>query len=238
MWNELDESEADADLRRFLRSDPPWSVSSPLWKTQALKTIGGFNERVIYGDDADLHVHAILSGLPYQKLPDHLPDVFIRRSSASRITHRRDSALIESRALRLVEGSRLLKKHCASRELVDLWQGQYLVEAEFLLFNTADAGPAIRRVVSDWIRYHRPSWLRRLIVRTYLFLALACRKRAYLILRIARRLAMRLLPEAFFPRGGHFETAKIQPGVLEEIRRRYVGSHQTVGAGTTHGLGE
>jgi GT2 family glycosyltransferase len=233
MWNEFHEGEADADLRRFLRSDPPWCISSPLWKTHALKTIGGFNERVVYGDDADLHTRAILSGLPCSKLLAALPDVFIRRSSARRITSRLDPEVIQWRAVRLAEGSRLLEERRASHELVDQWQGQYLVEAEFLLFKTTDAKPEIRRVLSDWIRHHRPSRLRRWIVQTYLSVALACRKRPYLVLRIARRAAMRLLPEPFFPKGGQFEAVRVGPAVLYDIRKRYAAVTQSQAVNVT-----
>jgi hypothetical protein len=219
LWNDLGDDDPAADLVRFLRSDPPWCVASPLWARQSLQALGGFNARVMYGDDADLHVRAILASLPYDKRPEALPDVFIRRSDAGRITSDLTPELIESRAVRLVEGSRTLEAHRAAPEITDQWQGQYLVEAEFLLFHLPDPKGAIRRVLSAWTRLHRPTWRRRVIVRSYLSVAQACRRRGYLLLRIARRLAMSLLPEPYFPRGGQFETATVDAATIAEIRR-------------------
>ena len=218
MWNEMDNG--DNDLHRFLRSDPPWCVSSPLWKTQALKSIGGFNERVVYGDDADLHTRGLLAGLPYRKIKDALPDVFIRRSNADRITSRLSPELIELRRIRLVEGTELLQDDNASPELMDLWEGQYFVEAEFLLFNASNPGLAIRCAIDEWVQRHRPSWFRRSLVKTYFLFGQKCRQRAYLFLRFLRRLAMQVLPEDYFPKGGQFESARLDSTTMRQVRSR------------------
>ena len=55
------------------------------------------------------------------------------------------------------------------------------------------------------------------IVRAYFSQALASRQHACLILRIARRLAMRLLPTAYFPRGGQYHTARADITVMATL---------------------
>ena len=69
-------------------------------------------------------------------------------------------------------------------------------------------------VLADWKRDFPPGVARRTIVRAYFAVALASRQHAYLLLRIARRLAMRLLPADYFPRGGQYHTARVDITVM------------------------
>jgi hypothetical protein len=236
---------------RFTKSDPPWHTSSPLWKRESLQRLGGFNEAVFYGDDSDLHLRALVNGLQPRLYPDAVPDAFVRRSEAPRITNSLSSALIESRRIRLREGTRFLAvtrpnggcRHPAEHSspqphagvsipkqapisapeparLLALWEGQYFVEAEFLLFNHAQGDEAIRLVLADWEQDFAPAFMRRLVVRVYFAVALWCRHRAYLMLRIARRLAMKLLPVAYFPRGGQYHSAHVEVTAMASLRDR------------------
>jgi glycosyltransferase involved in cell wall biosynthesis len=196
-WNTM--NPAGDDLGRFLGSDNPWCVSSPLWRGDALRAIGGFNENLHYGDDSDLHIRALLAGLKVRQFPEALPDVFVRRGAEPRLTSSTSPAVVEWRRIRLEEGTRALRQAGARPEHLKLWEGQYFVEAEFLLFNVLDSAGAIHRVLTDWQRQFRPRLTRRAEVLAYFRLALASRKKAYLLIRIARRIAMRLLPRDFFP---------------------------------------
>ena len=244
-WNVLENSRADLD--RFLQSDPSWHTSSPLWRREKLFALGGFNEAVCYGDDADLHLRALLAGARIQKLSQALPDVFIRRSQEPRITNSLTPALIESRRIRLAEGTRALQAGLrtdgrtgvppvppgapadetgtapqprqSDSDLFQLWEGQYFVEAEFLLFNVEHSRAAIDRVLADWERAFQPAWPCRVTVRAYFAVAVACRKHAYVFLRLARRFAKRLLPDTFFPQGGAFESEHTAPEVMETVHR-------------------
>ena len=256
LWNAMTDGRDPAE--RFACSDPPWHTSSPLWKREALQRLGGFNEAVFYGDDSDLHLRALVDGLDARLYPDALPDAFVRRSEAPRITNSLSSALIESRRIRLREGTRFLavilpnggRRHpvgcvrhpaehsspqpCAGVSipkqppistpapvrLLALWEGQYFVEAEFLLFNHAQCGEAIRQVLADWERDFSPAIARRLLVRVYFAVALWCRHRAYLMLRIARRVAMKLLPAAYFPRGGQYHAAHLDGTMMATLLER------------------
>lgn len=196
-WNVM--SETGDDLQRFLRSDGPWCVSSSFWRRAALQRIGGFNELVMYGDDADLHIRALLSGLRYCQYPRHLPDIFIRRSAVPRITGGQVSdSLLQSRLVRLSQVRRALcGAQCAPR-LLQLWQSQYFMEGEFLLFNRAVDGVWLGRLYRQWRdEYPQVSW-HRWLAEMYFGWSMFWRDRWYLQVRLARRLAMLLLPNEWF----------------------------------------
>jgi len=216
LWNRL--GPEDEAIPRFLRSDPPWCVTSPLWKRSALLALAGFNEQVHYGDDAELHLRALLGGLAVRQFPNALPDTFVRRSDLARTTNTVSPDLMESRRERLFEGSRLLRQHPTASFLA-VWEGQYFVEAEFLLFNIAQPAAAIFRVLDDWERAASPGWWRRLVVRNYFALALVARQRVYLLLRVARRLAMVLLPPDYFPARTGGQPARADGAMMDAVRR-------------------
>jgi glycosyltransferase involved in cell wall biosynthesis len=158
LWNSMsDEWEPSA---RFLRSDPPWHTSSPLWKKSAFLRIGGFNEELMYGDDSDLHYRALHLGLTARLFADMLPDIFIRRSTVPRITNSLTADLIASRLQRLREGARFLRTSPRHPAHAAIWEGQYFVEAEFLLFNDAQPSAVRSRIM------RRPRSVRRLSVTT------------------------------------------------------------------------
>jgi glycosyltransferase involved in cell wall biosynthesis len=216
-WNLLESPVMDLD--RFLQSDPPWHTSSPLWRRKTMLALGGFNEAVCYGDDADLHIRALVKGAQIQKFPNATPDAFVRRGAEARITNTLSPALIESRRVRLEEGTRFLHQAGVGPAQIKLWEGQYFVEAEFLLFNVDNSETAIRRVLADWQRRFRPTPVTRSFVTRYFRLAVACRRKAYLLIRVARRLAMKLLPAQYFPRGGAFQSVRIASGVMDQVHK-------------------
>lgn len=196
-WNQMtDDSEI---LERFLRSDGPWCVSSPLWRRTAFDRTGGFNPLVMYGDDADLHIRALLAGVPFLQFPSAPADVFIRRSDAVRLTNGCDAAMLQSRRVRLTEGHRALQAAQASTRQHEIWEGQYFVEGEFLLFTQDDPKAALRQLKESWNRDYPGITVRRCVGWAYLRLAALFRRRCYLVVRAMRRLVMLGLPEAWFP---------------------------------------
>lgn len=217
-WNAMDPT--GDDLGRILHSDVPWCISSPLWRREALQAIGGFNELLVYGTDSHLHLRALLSGLQIRQFPKALPDIFIRRGAEPRLTNSLSPALVELRRILLEEGTRLLRGAAVRPEYFKLWEGRYFVEAEFLLFNVAGSRAAIDRVLAEWQRHFRPGPARRVVVRAYFRLALACRRRAYLALRIARRIAMRLLPPDYFPNRIPSRNAVAPADTMHEVRAK------------------
>lgn len=212
LWNAM--ADGRCDRERFARSDPPWHTSSPIWRTASLKELGGFNEAVFYGDDSELHLRALVVGLRCLQYPDCHPDIFIRRSDAPRITNSLSPFLVESRRTRLREGTRFLKSTPDGARLMSIWEGQYFVEAEFLLFNHETPRQAVCHILHDWREKCSPPRRRQWVVACYFAVALAARKSAYLALRLARRLAMILLPPTYFPSGGAFHHARAGKSVM------------------------
>ena len=218
LWNAM--TDVCDPVERFARSDPPWHTSSPLWKRESLLRLGGFNEEVFYGDDSDLHLRALVDGLIVRLYPEALPDAFVRRSEAPRITNDLSQELIESRRVRLREGTRFLKSRSGISRLLDWWEGQYFVEAEFLLFNQHRSSDALRAVLNDWEQAFPRPLLLRFMVQAYFSVALACRRHAYLVLRVARRVAMKVLPAEYFPTGGQYHSARAGDDAMKALVAR------------------
>jgi glycosyltransferase involved in cell wall biosynthesis len=196
-WNTM--SSTGDELPRFLRSDGPWCVSSSCWRKSALQTIGGFNEAVMYGDDADLHIRALLAGLRFETYAAAPPDIFIRRSDAPRITGSGCSpALLESRMVRLTEGYKALVAAGAGPELLRIWEGQYFMEGEFLLFNQPSPGLRLTQLIEQWQQhYPRGNWQQKAAA-LYLRWSSFWLHRWYLQVRLARKAMLRLLPDDWF----------------------------------------
>ena len=207
------------DLERFLKSDPPWHTSSPLWRRDAIEQLGGFDEEIMYGDDADLHMRALFAGLPYSKASDDLPDVFIRRASNDRITNTLSDRLLDSRLTRLAKGTQLVRKDGTAGQQ-RLWEGQYFVEAEFLLFNVPDSHQRQQGILRLWRQNWTPKLVYSLMASGYFGMAHLAKSHCYLMLRIARRLAMFILPLEFFPKGGAFESAELPADMLNTLKTK------------------
>lgn len=223
LWNVMRTNEDD--VSRFLRGDSPWHTSSALWKKESLEAVGGFNEEVLYGDDSDLHLRALLTKLAPAQFPDALPDVFIRRSNAPRITNSLSTELVASRRTRLREATRFMKGVDMNPDYRNVWEGQYFMEAEFLLFNHETPTKSIRDVLDDWELEFQPSIARRRLVRTYFSLTVGALKRPYVLIQLARRVAMRLMPPDFFPREGEAGRLSAPPNVMADVHRRLDLSH-------------
>ena len=199
-WNRLS-SGSDA-LPRFLKGDGPWCVSSACWKKNALQQIGGFNEAVMYGDDADLHIRALLFGLHFTQAAELKADIFIRRSDVPRITGPEFGlcdTLLNSRLVRLSQGTRAIVQAGADANLLQLWHSQYFMEAEFLLFNLADSSHWLQRLMQRCrMDFPQVSW-RIMLTACYLSWCQFWRDRWYLQVRLARRIMMCVLPTCWFP---------------------------------------
>lgn len=66
-------------LDAFAGFDFPWTVSSPLWKTDFLKSLGGFNTDLIRFEDPELHIRALLKSPNFIVLTENEPDLFYRQ---------------------------------------------------------------------------------------------------------------------------------------------------------------
>ena len=82
-WNiSTDES----DLDRFLRLDAIWPICGPIYKTEILKAVNGFNESLDFWQDYDLHLRALLLQFKYKKFLNLAPDIYIRRHNKDSIS--------------------------------------------------------------------------------------------------------------------------------------------------------
>jgi glycosyltransferase involved in cell wall biosynthesis len=218
LWNAMQTETEDAI--RFIRSDTPWHTSSTLWRKSALENLSGFDERLSYGEDSDLHLRALLSGIDVQRFADALPDIFVRRSAAPRITNSPAAQMVPARRRRLTVGTDFLNSAPQFAAYLRMWEGQYFMEAEFLLFNVDGSSESIAGIIEDWEAAFSPSRTLRSLVRLYFKIAIACRRNAYLLLRIARRAAMKSMPSSYFPVSGAFHTAVASPALMEEVIQR------------------
>jgi len=225
LWNRMQGSDP---IDRFLCSDPPWHTSSPLWRRSTLLELGGFNENIVYGDDSDLHLRALLKEVPLQLCESETPDTFIRRSDQGRITNDLSSELLASRRVRLEEGSRLLEE--AAPEWKRVWEGQYFHEIEFLLYNRDDPRDEVYQVMTLWRDWSTTARHLRQAAKLYAETVLATRNCCYLFTRIARRTAQILLPDSWFPKPGGFESTRLDPERMTSLRDRLEAPSHPVSA--------
>lgn len=76
----------DSHFCRFLRGDPVWNTSSPVWKRIALEKLGGFDEKLSCWHDVEIHQRALIFGLEYESYLAHAPDVFVRCHSKGSVS--------------------------------------------------------------------------------------------------------------------------------------------------------
>ena len=107
--------------------------------------------------------------------------------------------------------------------MIECWAGQYFVEMEYLLFNKKHSSKHILDIVKAWAVEFRPSLMRRVTVQGYLYVAILSKDSIYILLRIARRVAMALLPATFFPRSCSFQQERISSSVIKDIGERLEG---------------
>lgn len=66
-------------LKTFLKFEFIWTVSSPIWKSEFLNRLGGFDTELTRFEDPDLSVRAMVEGGQYRVLTDREPDIFYRQ---------------------------------------------------------------------------------------------------------------------------------------------------------------
>lgn len=66
LWN-IENGESNID--RFLKLDVPWSAMSPIWRKEALKIVGPWDETLICWHDWEYHLRALAQGLTYYTVP-------------------------------------------------------------------------------------------------------------------------------------------------------------------------
>jgi len=76
---------ADEDhLERLLMMYVPWQTAGPVWRVQALRRIGGWDDRLPSGQDWDLHLRALAMDLKYRVFSE--PAFFHRLTHPGRVS--------------------------------------------------------------------------------------------------------------------------------------------------------
>lgn len=195
-WNQMDDPRGD--LARFVSATPPWCVSSSLWRTTSLKKIHGFNARLRYGEDAELHTRALLAGFHYTKHSEDAPDIFVRRDPTPRFSTTVSEQLLQAKRTYLSEGTKLLRSSSDVATAAE-WERRYFDELEYLIYSVQGNPAAVNALLGDWISDYSPSYLTRWLLRFYVITGRMTQQRAYLILRIVRRLVIFFLPTQMRP---------------------------------------
>ena len=105
---------------------------------------------------------------------------------------------------------------------------------EFLLFNVKDAADHIQKVLVDWESVYGPAISRRRLIRSYFRIGRFGVRHAYILVRLARRAMMKILPPVFFFRSGmQAGNAELTPAQFGELQRR-IGTRSAILAGTIH----
>ncbi len=204
LWNKLDD--ASDHLERFLYSDPPWCVTGPIWKIESLVKLGGFNEAVFYGDDAELHIRSILDNLGYCVSQQKPPDNFVRRSTELRITSGLSSEIVISRLVFLEVVMQLLIKFKTKAWYKQVWEGEYFTEMEFLLFKR-EPEKHLNNIYKSYVINLKPNILKRSIVKLYITLGYYFIRRSYFTFKTIRRVFFIFLPKTYSVRPKNFDKA-------------------------------
>ena len=217
LWNQL--SNERSDLDRFLYSDPVWCVSSPMWRKSTLVELGGFNEQVLYGDDAELHIRGILAGMEYLKT-DAPADCFIRARSSDKLTSSNNREALESRLIFLSRVRQLLERYDAGFRSKHIWDGACFAEGEYLLFTCDEAVHPLRRLCREMSELISVPRVQRWLMVFYFNTGIVLVNNGYLLLRLLRRAMMLLLPRVMFERPKSFGRLRVTQAEIDALRSR------------------
>lgn len=220
LWNRLDQ-EPD-DLERFLKSTPPWCMTSPLWKSTSIRQLGGLSPNLRYGTDAELHTRALLQGASYKKFPHLLPDMFVRRDETPRFNSAMTDALLDARLERIFTGTKVIRGSENESRWLQFWESQYFAELEFLIFNAPNPVPFTARLLEHWKTLPNSSAPLLVLMKAYARIADWSRDRVYLVLRLTRRAILFLMPRRLRPDplDNSFHQAVLDSTRFEEVCER------------------
>lgn len=91
----LDDYSDKIYLKLFFEGYHPFCVLSPLWRTEKIKKIGGFDERLMVAEDPDLHIRAFLNGLKSLTCNSKEYDTLYRMDVKEKLKSKNDKNLIK-----------------------------------------------------------------------------------------------------------------------------------------------
>ena len=147
--------------------------------------------------------------------------MFVRRDNTPRFNSTISQRLFDAKLKRIDVGWELLRNYDGTPAQFGFWERRYLEEIEFLIFNVTESRQPIQALLDHWCQTCRPSLRHQLTLRIYCRVALACRNHAYLLLRIARRLTLKILPLRFMPPADdrYFESESMSMEDFEQLKR-------------------
>ncbi len=213
LWNKTDD--ASDHLELFLYSDPSWCVTGPIWKRESFINLGGFNEEVFYGDDAELHIRVLIKKHTYLLFNDKLPDNFVRRSRENRITSEITGEILQSRLVYLDTVRKLLKEHKCDPKYIKIWEGEFFTELEFRIFKRRKKAliPLLTTMKKSDISSYLKKW-----VSVYSFSASFMIDVNYGIFKLIRRFFLVFMPLVYTNRRKKFSNLVISSVKLEIIK--------------------
>lgn len=121
------------DLERFFLRDQPWLISGPIWRRAFLQEIGGFNDKLVSQQDADLHIRALIRTDNYLHFY-RTPKVYYRQNVESIPRARSQShESILQRGQMLQDHIELLKSEGRLTEETKIAIAQYLLDLAQML---------------------------------------------------------------------------------------------------------
>ena len=74
LWNDWEPGDEAGDLDRYLAADVVWQTAGPMWRREALKIVGPWDEQLLSGQDREQHLRACVRAaegrLRYEKRPE------------------------------------------------------------------------------------------------------------------------------------------------------------------------
>lgn len=86
-------------LKQFLEHALPWAVMCPIWRRTYLEQLGGFDEFIVWHEDVELHIRALLQPTVHYAAPEVEPDCFYL------VSETRHNEQTFSRLEKLLEGT-------------------------------------------------------------------------------------------------------------------------------------
>jgi glycosyltransferase involved in cell wall biosynthesis len=95
----LNKSNKESNINRFIKRDSVWGTPGPIWRQEAIRKIGGFEETMKCWQDGELHLKALFEGLDYKVYDEAKPDTFYRKHNNNSISqhHLNDDDKMQSR---------------------------------------------------------------------------------------------------------------------------------------------
>lgn len=102
-------ADANDALGSSLLQGSPWGITCPLWRTDVLRTLNGFDERLRSSEDWDLHIRAFVNGYSYKIHP--IIDCFCRQGLVSLTSQHKNAAHLVQKVDLYIRLSRLFDEH-------------------------------------------------------------------------------------------------------------------------------